>query len=130
MIKFMKDDAPRLNAMRRLLWRLVFFMLRRTHAKHFKGGRFGCDLPLMFVLGATFLARVENKPATASKLAHFLDMPRETVRRHLQELVRRGLVKQDGEYKILLDKTAQGENVTAISESVIEASDKLKDLLQ
>jgi len=52
---------------------------------------------LLFVLASVAATANNGLPANASKIAFYLEMPRETVRRRLQELVELGLVEREGD---------------------------------
>jgi hypothetical protein len=94
-----RDKAARVDApMHRqyiALWRLHLESARLIHAAFFPGGRLGTDIGLMYVLGAVVVGYSKRRAPHASGLARHLDMPRETVRRKLSQLVCQGLVRQE-----------------------------------
>ena len=83
---------------RSIVWRLVMDLMRARHKSVLNKGRpLGPDIMLLFVLASVAATANKGLPATASKIAFYLEMPRETVRRRLQELVELGLVEREGD---------------------------------
>ena len=74
-----------------LYWRTIIALLKEAHRVKFGNRRFGPDLPLLFVYGAGVLHFLEGKKVRASVIARYLELPHETVRRHLQTIVKLGL---------------------------------------
>jgi hypothetical protein len=61
--------------------------------------KLGPDIILIIIFAASVNTYDEGLPVTANKIAHFLELPRETTRRHLQTLVRLGLLtRRDRNY--------------------------------
>jgi DNA-binding transcriptional ArsR family regulator len=75
-----------------LYWRTLVALLKEAHRVRFKNRRFGPDLQLLFVYGVAVLYFLEGKKARASVIARYLELPHETVRRHLKTLVKLGLL--------------------------------------
>jgi len=82
---------------RSIVWQLVMDLMRARHKTVLKGRPLGPDIMLLFVLASVAATANKGLPATASKIAFYLEMPRETVRRRLQELVELGLVEREGD---------------------------------
>lgn len=66
----------------------------------------GSDRPVssaddIFLLGAVFVGQAENRPMTATKLAHYTKVPRPTVVRKIADLKAKGIVELRGT-KILI----------------------------
>jgi predicted transcriptional regulator len=75
--------------------RMVLKLIVNLHRWRFPAGRkLGPDIILTVVFAASVNTYDEGLPVTASKIAHFLELPRETTRRHLETLVRFGLLKR------------------------------------
>lgn len=91
-----RDEIAYLEA-RATLWQLVMTLLKLGHSERLPKRQFGPDLQLYFVFGSAVVAIYNRRPVTASAIARYLALPRETTRRHLMELVRLGLlVKHNG----------------------------------
>src|SRR5262249_57121307 len=71
------------------LWRMQIEILREIHRSRFakRGRRFGSDVELMIVYGAATLYYGLRTPVRALPISRYLEMPRETVRRHMGRLV-------------------------------------------
>ena len=77
--------------------RMVLTLIVNLHRRRFPAGRkLGPDITLTIVFAASVNTYDEGLPVTASKIAHFLELPRETTRRHLKTLVRFGLLTRRG----------------------------------
>lgn len=75
-----------------LYWRTLVALLKEAHRVRFGNRRrFGPDLQLLFVYGVGGLYFLEGKKVRASVIARYLELPHETVRRHLQTIVKLGL---------------------------------------
>jgi PAS domain S-box-containing protein len=82
---------------RRVLWQYVIGILKTVHRHRLPGRRFGSDLELLAVYGAaTVVGFSRGNFGASSAIAKYLGMPRETVRRHLCELVELGLLQRAG----------------------------------
>ena len=71
-------------------------ILREIHRYRFakRGRRFGSDVELMIVYGAAMSYYGFGTPVRALPISRYLEMPRETVRRHLGRLVALGLFER------------------------------------
>jgi hypothetical protein len=70
--------------------------LREIHRYRFakRGRRFGSDVELMIVYGAVMAFYGFRTPVRALPISRYLEMPRETVRRHMGRLVTLGLFER------------------------------------
>jgi hypothetical protein len=85
-----------LLAVRATLWRMEIEVLREIHRYRFAQGgrRFGSDVELMIVYGAAIAHYGFGTPVRALPISRYLEMPRETVRRHMGRLVTLGLFER------------------------------------
>jgi len=65
-------------------------------SKMFAGQNFGASLDALFVNFVVLIAHAEGRPMSASKIASYLNMPRTTVLRRLQELCHLNLITREG----------------------------------
>ena len=96
---------------RLLVWRCVLDTLRNSHRVYFPGRRFGSDLQLLMILGAVVASRTEGKPTTAAKLACYLDMAPETMRRNLDTLVKLGLLERNENIYVPSPRVASSDHI-------------------
>jgi hypothetical protein len=77
---------------------LVVELSRVLHASIYPelGERLAADVEAVLIAAAVAIGHTERRPMTASKIAHFLGMPRTTVLRKLAELDARGVVCRRG----------------------------------
>lgn len=85
---------------RALITRMVLTILTKAHRARFpKERKLGPDLARVLVLYITTANADEGLPTIASKIAQYLELPRETTRRHLEDLMRWGLIlRANGRY--------------------------------
>ena len=81
----MQREQMELLAARATLWRMEIEILREIHRYRFgkRGHRFGSDVELMIVYGAAIAHYGFGTPVRALPISRYLEMPRETVRRHM-----------------------------------------------
>ena len=89
-------EEMELLAVRATLWRMEIEILREIHRYRFakRGRRFGSDVELMIVYGAAMSYYGFRKPVRTLPISRYLEMPRETVRRHMARLVALGLLER------------------------------------
>ena len=89
-------EEMELLAVRATLWRMEIEILREIHRYRFakRGRRFGSDVELMIVYGAAMSYYGFRKPVRALPISRYLEMPRETVRRHMARLMALGLLER------------------------------------
>lgn len=92
----MQREEMELMAVRATLWRMEIEILREIHRYRFakRGRRFGSDLELMIVYGAAMFYYGIGTPVRALPISRYLEMPRETVRRHMGRLLALGLFER------------------------------------
>jgi predicted DNA-binding transcriptional regulator len=78
------------------VWRLVIEILKDGHRLRLPGRRFGPDAEMFLVYGAVIVSYSRGKLARASDIERYLEIPRQTARRHLDHLVDFGLVEREG----------------------------------
>lgn len=87
------------RAERLAISRLLLELARIFHAKTYEGpgGKpFGAEIDIVFVGACVAIGDLEYRPMSASDIAGYIDMPRATVQRKLEQLVRRGIVSRAG----------------------------------
>jgi hypothetical protein len=92
----MQREEMELLAVRATLWRMEIEVLREIHRYRFakRGRRFGSDVELMIVYGAAMAHYGFGTSVRALPISRYLEMPRETVRRHMGRLVALGLFER------------------------------------
>ena len=92
----MRREEMELLTVRATLWRMEIELLREIHRYRFakRGRRFGSDVELMIVYGAAISYYGFGTPVRALPISRYLEMPRETVRRYMGQLVALGLFEQ------------------------------------
>ena len=60
------------------------------------------DVGTLLVAAAVLVGHIEGRAMSASKIAHYVALPRTTVIRRLDELVRRGVIERRGRVYCLL----------------------------
>jgi hypothetical protein len=91
-----RDDVELLGA-RAILWRMVIEIFRRGHKLRFpRHHQLGADLQMYFVFGAATVLLSQRKPVRPSTIGRYIQIPRETVRRHLAMLTSLGLLEREG----------------------------------
>jgi hypothetical protein len=92
----MQREEMELLVVRATLWRMEIELLREMHRYRFakRGRRFGSDVELMIVYGAAMSYYGFGMPVRALPISRYLEMPRETVRRHIGRLVALGLFER------------------------------------
>lgn len=59
------------------------------------------DFALLLVYWCVLIGHIDGRPMNASKVAHYLDLPRTTVLRKLSDLVRLAIVERKGSAYVL-----------------------------
>jgi hypothetical protein len=95
------DEEERL-----IMVRMVLDITRMVHSEYFPPGeRFGSRMETLYVCLAIALGHMENRPLTVSKLANFIEMPRPTVLRKLEQLERWQLItRRAGRLYLCVDR--------------------------
>jgi hypothetical protein len=83
------------------------------------------DCELFLVVSAVVVGHAEDKPMSATKIAHYLELPRTTVLRKLEQLVISGAFERHGNSYMLSKPFANGSDKTVASYvSVFDAANK------
>jgi len=87
--------------------------LREIHRYRFakRGRRFGSDVELMIVYGAAMSYYGFGTPVRALPISRYLEMPRETVRRHMGRLVALGLFERAENQTFVPTKELRGVEI-------------------
>lgn len=110
-----------------LLFRMVLEILRAIHKAVMPGRKLAADLQKMMVLGATTSSHAEGKPTTANEISKYIEMPRETTRRTLNQLERDGFVERtDKTHYVPTEEKTQGNHEVEAATIVQHTSEKLK----
>ena len=114
-----QQEAEIVSKRRRIaVWRMTIEMLSKIHRGHFPGRRFGTNLDRLLLLGAMVAMHGQNKIINASTLSRYIDMPRETVRRGIGDLVDLSLLAR------------QGERYTPTQKVIAAHADAIADLIK
>ena len=91
---------------RLLLCRLMIDIMRTVHSAYAPAGEgFGTRLETFFIGLCVALGDIEGKPLSTAKIAAYMRVPRTTVIRRLDRLLRWGLVERQGGYYYIHEKT-------------------------
>jgi len=90
-----RDEIEGLE-LRATYWRLVVEILKEAHRHRLPGRRFGPDVVMLLSYGAAIVTYSKGRLIRASDLARYLEIPRETARRHLNRLTDLGLLEREG----------------------------------
>lgn len=71
----------------------------------------------VLLIAGIYIGLADRRPMTAGKLAAYLGMPRATATRHLQEMMRIGIIEQDAQHRWKL--TGRPEHHEILSRAVI-----------
>jgi hypothetical protein len=85
---------------------------------------FGTETDLALIAIAIRIGEGAGRPMTETKLGHFIEMPRATLRRKLDKLRQRGVIVRDGNVYRLSDRS------TAAIERLWPAAHKLADAIR
>lgn len=78
------------------LWVELTRQLHKTIAPDLQP-KFGSRTGILLIDSAVFMATVEGRPMTATRLSTFVGIPRPTVDRHLRALCRNGTIERAGQ---------------------------------
>jgi DNA-binding transcriptional ArsR family regulator len=91
-------------AARAAIARMVIALLRNTCTAFFPGKRLNETIDLRYVATCVFLAQVDGRPLSATKLARATGMPRPTLLRKLGVLMDIGYIKRVGRLYFVTEK--------------------------
>ena len=105
----MQREEMELLSVRATLWRMEIEILREIHRYRFakRGRRFGSNVELMIVYGAAIAHYGFGTPVRALPISRYLEIPRETVRRHMGRLVALGLFERAEDQTFVPTKGSQ-----------------------
>jgi CRP-like cAMP-binding protein len=86
------------------VYKLMLEMARVMQESAFDGLSFGSTIDAVFVGCCVGLGHAEDRPMTATKISHYLNMPRTTVLRKLDELIAVNAVKRVGNFYLVADE--------------------------
>jgi predicted transcriptional regulator len=67
------------------------------------------DHSVLLIASAIMVGHAENRPMNATKIAHYIDLPRSTVIRKLNEFLRFGVVVRHGNVYLLSEERADNQ---------------------
>jgi hypothetical protein len=108
----------------------LLFAIFEHHEAHLKR-HFGASLETMVVAMAVVLAQLASRPASVSRLAQLIGVPRRTVASKLRELAAAGaLTKQGSHYVANYEIFAAADpetaaHINAMKEAIVSACEKL-----
>ena len=94
---------------RRRIYSLALELARVMQVETFDGLSFGATIDAVFVACCVGLGHAEDRPMTATKISHYLNMPRTTVLRKLDELMQMGVGSRAG-YHYLISEEHQAHS--------------------
>ncbi|UFW91001.1 hypothetical protein BjapCC829_21660 [Bradyrhizobium barranii] len=90
---------------------------------HYGGAGITANVMGMFVGFCVFIGHAEGRPMNATKIAHYLDMPRTTVLRKLKELLAAKVIVQRGNFYLIAvgrqKPPASIDKVTALARKLL-----------
>lgn len=86
------------------VYKLMLELSRVMHESAFNGASFGSTIDAVFVGCCVGLGHAEDRPMTATKIAHYLNMPRTTVLRKLDELIEANVVRRVGNFYLVAEE--------------------------
>jgi len=119
----MKRVIPR-RAERLSISRLLIELTKTFHKRTFVGSHagkaFGAEIDIVFVAACVAIGDFEDRPMSASDVSNYIDMPRTTVQRKLDQLVGRDILARDGhKYRLSGYAVEHGEAFVGLAERVI-----------
>lgn len=94
------------TAKRAALWRIGIDTLKDSCAELYPDTKFGNCIDHLVLLGAAFALRDIGHAINANRLATYLEIPRETARRRLNNLIDKGLLAREPHGEIVLTAAA------------------------
>jgi hypothetical protein len=121
----MRRDRLRIN-------RLMLDLARCFYDIGYGENNFGGIIDNMFVGACVAIGHAEGRPMNATKVAHYLDMPRTTVLRKLEELVELGLLERTGTYYYISEQrmNAGADRLLRANQLIIAAYKDLQRQLE
>jgi len=88
---------------------------------------FGSTIDGLFVSACVLIGHAENRPMSASKIAHYLRMPRTTVLRKLDELEKLNMIERRGTVFVIPAKRSSSSDHIERSVKLIKRYAKILD---
>jgi CRP-like cAMP-binding protein len=104
----MRGTYPILHRLERLALAKAYISLNRIMSDSVFGEE-PADQSLLLIGCAIMVGHAENKPMNATKIAHYIAMPRSTVVRKLNEFLRAGVIARHGNLYLLSKERADNQ---------------------
>jgi predicted transcriptional regulator len=104
----MHGTYPILHRLERLALAKAYIALTRVMVDSVFGEK-AADHSLLLIGTAIMVGHAENRPLNATKIAHYIGMPRSTVIRKLNEFLRAGVIARQGNVYLLSEVRAHNQ---------------------
>jgi predicted transcriptional regulator len=104
----MHGTYPILHRLERLALAKAYIALTRVMVDSVFGEK-AADHSLLLIGTAIMVGHAENRPLNATKIAHYIGMPRSTVIRKLNEFLRAGVIARQGNVYLLSEERAHNQ---------------------
>jgi predicted transcriptional regulator len=104
----MLGTYPILHRSERLALAKAYIALTRVMVDSVFGKK-PADHSLLLIGSAIMVGHAENRPMNATKISHYVGLPRSTVIRKLNELLRTGVVARHGNVYLLSEERAHNQ---------------------
>ena len=104
----MRGTYPIMHRMERLALAKTYISLTRMMVDSVFGKE-PADHSLLLIGSAIMVGHAENRPMNAKKISHYVDLPRSTVIRKLNEFTRSGVVARHGNVYLLSEERAHNQ---------------------
>jgi len=104
----MHGTYPIMHRLERLALARAYIALTRVMVDSVFGKK-PVDHSLLLIGCAIMVGHAENRPMNATKIAHYIGLPRSTVIRKLKEFLRAGVIARHGNVYLLSEKRAYNQ---------------------
>ena len=104
----MHGTYPILHRLERLALAKAYIALTRVMVDSVFGEK-AADHSLLLIGTAIMIGHAENRPLNATKIAHYIGMPRSSVVRKLNEFLRAGVIARQGNVYLLSEERAHNQ---------------------
>jgi predicted transcriptional regulator len=104
----MRGTYPIMHRLERLALAKAYIALTRVMVDSVFGNK-PADHLLLLIGSAIMVGHAENRPMNATKIAHYVGLPRSTVIRRLNEFLRFGVIVRDGNVYLLSEERADNQ---------------------
>jgi predicted transcriptional regulator len=104
----MHGTYPILHRLERLALAKAYIALTRVMVDSVFGEK-AADHSVLLIGTAIMVGHAENRPLNATKIAHYIGMPRSTVIRKLNEFLRAGVIARQGNVYLLSEERAHNQ---------------------